>query len=104
MLYKELKIIIDRLKKYRYNNRARLIAFDKNKEKLKMKIIALEFYKNGFMKEALAFGGSIAKESLDLTKNYEASLQNYLIDTGKEVILVDTGLPVETKDVEPKPE
>ena len=69
-----------------------------------MKIVALEFYKNGFMKEALAFGGSVEKENLDPNKNYESSLQNYLIDTGKEVILVDTGLPVETKDVEPKPE
>lgn len=69
-----------------------------------MKIIALEFYKNGFMKEALAFGGSVEKEKIDPNKNYESSLQNYLIDTGKEVILVDTGVPVETKDVEPKPE
>ncbi|MCU9807610.1 hypothetical protein LEQ06_05175 [Paraclostridium sp. AKS46] len=69
-----------------------------------MKIIALEFYKNGFMKEALAFGGSVEKEKIDPNKNYESSLQNYLIDTGKEVILVDTGVPVETKDIEPKPE
>ena len=30
-----------------------------------MKIIALEFYKNGFMKEALAFGGSVEKEKID---------------------------------------
>ena len=69
-----------------------------------MKIIALEFYENGFMKESLAFGGSVEKENIDPNKNYESSLQNYLIDTGKEVILIDTGVPVETQDVEPKPE
>ena len=69
-----------------------------------MKIIALEFYKNGFMKEALAFGGSVEKEKIDPNKHYESSLQNYLIDTGKEVILVDTGVPVETPDVKPNPE
>lgn len=100
-----MKIIIDILKKCEYNYRIRLIAYDKNEwRNLKMKIISLEFYKNGFMKEALAFGGSVEKEKLDPNKNYESSLQNYLIDTGKEVILVDTGVPVETKDVEPKPE
>lgn len=69
-----------------------------------MKIVALEFYKNGFMKEAFAFGGSVEKEKIDVNKNYESSLQNYLIDTGKEVILVDTGVAVETPDIEPKPE
>lgn len=68
-----------------------------------MKILALEFYKNGYMKEAFAFGGSVEKENIDESKKYEASLQNYLIDTGKEVILVDTGVPVETPDMEEKP-
>lgn len=100
-----MKIIIDILKNCEYNNRIRLIAYDKKRwRNSEMKIIALEFYKNGFMKEALAFGGSVEKEKIDPNKNYESSLQNYLIDTGKEVILVDTGVPVETKDVEPKPE
>ncbi len=61
-----------------------------------MKILALEFYKNGRMKESFAFGGSLEKEKININKDYPASLQNYLIDTGKEVILVDTGLPVET--------
>ncbi|MDQ0151061.1 MBL fold metallo-hydrolase [Eubacterium multiforme] len=69
-----------------------------------MKIFALEFYKNGFMKEAFAFGGSVEKENIDESKKYDSSLQNYLIDTGKEVILIDTGVPVETPDMEPKPE
>ena len=69
-----------------------------------MKIVALEFYKNGFMREAFAFGGSVEKEKIELSKKYESSLQNYLIDTGKEVILVDTGVPVETPDMEAKPD
>ncbi|MGL5712905.1 MAG: MBL fold metallo-hydrolase [Paraclostridium sp.] len=68
-----------------------------------MKILALEFYRDGYMKEAFAFGGSVEKEKIS-DKNYGASLQNYLIDTGSEVILVDTGLPVEqTKEMEEKP-
>lgn len=69
-----------------------------------MKILALEFYKNGKMKEAFALGGSLEKEKINPNKEYPASLQNYLIDTGKEVILVDTGLPVETPDFEDKPD
>ena len=67
-----------------------------------MKILALEFYKNGWMKESFALGGSLEKKKIDPTKEYAASLQNYLIDTGKEVILVDTGLPIETPDFEEK--
>ena len=52
------------------------------------------------MNEALALGGSLEKENINPNKKYPASLQNYLIDTGKEVILIDTGLPVETPDFE----
>lgn len=69
-----------------------------------MKILALEFYKNGRMKEAFALGGTLEKEKVNTDKVYPASLQNYLIDTGSEVILVDTGLPVETPDFEDKPD
>lgn len=65
-----------------------------------MKILPLEFYKNGTMKEAFAFGGSLEKEKINKNKEYAASLQNFLIDTGNEVILVDTGLPIETPDFE----
>ncbi|MFA9377016.1 MAG: MBL fold metallo-hydrolase [Lachnotalea sp.] len=68
-----------------------------------MKIIALEFYKNGEMQESFAFGGSRAQEKINEDKTYPSSLQNYLIDTGKEVILVDTGLPVETTDFKKEP-
>ncbi|WP_459478348.1 MBL fold metallo-hydrolase [Clostridium saccharoperbutylacetonicum] len=69
-----------------------------------MKIVALEFYKNGRMNESFALGGSLEKEKINVNKKYPASLQNYLIDTGKEVILVDTGLPIETPDFEDKPD
>lgn len=68
-----------------------------------MKIVALEFYKDGEMKEEFAFGGTMEKEKLDMNKIYPASLQNYVIDTGNEVILVDTGLPVETAEFEKTP-
>ena len=66
-----------------------------------MKIVALEFYNDGYMTEGFAFGGTAEKESIDPNKKYKSSLQNYLIDTGKEVVLVDTGMPIETKDTEP---
>ena len=69
-----------------------------------MKIVALKFYKNGEMQEAFALGGSMAKENIDMNKTYPASLQNYLIDTGKEVILVDTGLPLETPEFKKEPD
>ena len=68
-----------------------------------MKITALEFYKNGFMKEEFALGGSLDKSQIE-DKVYPASLQNYIIDNGKEVILVDTGLPVETPDFKKDPD
>lgn len=68
-----------------------------------MKIEALKFYKNGFMQESFAMGGSMDKELIQEDKVYPASLQNYLIDTGKDVILVDTGLPIETPDFKQEP-
>lgn len=69
-----------------------------------MKVFALEFYKNGKMKESFAFGGSLEKEKINPNKEYPASLQNFLIDTGKEIILIDTGIPAETPDIEYKPD
>lgn len=60
-----------------------------------MRILPLQFFKNGYMKEAFVFGGSAPKDKLDAEKLYPSSLQNYLIDTGNEVILVDTGFPEE---------
>ena len=42
-----------------------------------------------------AFGGEEGPDKFDPNIRYRGSLQNYLIDTGDEVILVDTGLPKE---------
>ena len=69
-----------------------------------MKIIALKYYENGYMQQAFAFGGSRPKEKLDLEKTYPASLQNFLIDTGSEVILIDTGMPGDSPIYEKKPD
>ena len=58
-----------------------------------MKIKAIQFRKDGFYSAPFAFGGEEGMDKFDLKERYRGSLQNYLIDTGDEVILVDTGLP-----------
>ena len=58
-----------------------------------MEIKAVKFRKDGFYSQALAFGGEEGPEKFDAKIRYRGSLQNYLIDTGDEVILVDTGYP-----------
>ncbi|MBR6705886.1 MAG: MBL fold metallo-hydrolase [Clostridia bacterium] len=65
-----------------------------------MKISAVKLYENGFMSQALAFGGE-GMEGVDPSVRYRSNLQNYVIDTGKEVILVDTGMPAEAPDAVP---
>ena len=55
-------------------------------------IKAVKLYENGFMLQPFAMGGEGA-DGLDPTVRYRSSLQNFVIDTGSEVILVDTGLP-----------
>lgn len=65
-----------------------------------MEIKAVQFSADGFMTQAFAFGGENKTDGSPSVR-YPSSLQNYLIDTGSEVILVDTGLPAETKDTEP---
>ncbi len=47
----------------------------------------------GFAKQPFAFGGEEGVEAFDASVVYRSGLQNYVIDTGNEVILVDTGLP-----------
>ena len=73
-----------------------------------MIIKAVKLYKNGYMLQPFAMGGedyaregtaSLAK--YDMTVRYRSSLQNYVIDTGTEVILVDTGMPDGTPDAVP---
>lgn len=65
-----------------------------------MKIKAIKTYENGFMTQAFAFGGEEGQENFDASIKYRASIQNYLIDTGDEVILVDTGIPDDFQDPE----
>ncbi len=65
-----------------------------------MKISAVKLYENGFMSQALAFGGE-GMDGVDPAVRYRSSLQNYVIDTGSEVILVDTGMPAEAPDAVP---
>ena len=66
-----------------------------------MKIKAVKFRKDGFYTQPFAFGGEDGMEKFDRNIRYRGSLQNYLIDTGDEVILVDTGLPAGTPEEVP---
>ena len=43
-------------------------------------------------------GGEEGADKFDNNIRYRGSLQNYLIDTGDEFILVDTGLPAGTPE------
>ena len=56
-----------------------------------MEIKAIRMFDGGFMNQAFAFGGEDGKDAFDEQIIYRSSLQNFLIDTGEEVILVDTG-------------
>ena len=58
-----------------------------------MIIKAVKFRKDGFYTQPFAFGGEEGPDQFDPDIRYRGSLQNYLIDTGNEVILVDTGIP-----------
>lgn len=66
-----------------------------------MIIKAVKFRKDGFYSQPFAFGGEDGPEKFDGNVRYRGSLQNYLIDTGKDVILVDTGLPTGTPEERP---
>ena len=66
-----------------------------------MEIKAVKFRKDGFYSQPFAFGGEEGMEKFDKNVRYRGSLQNYLIDTGDEVILVDTGLPAGTPEEKP---
>ena len=56
-----------------------------------MEIKAIRMFDGGFMNQPFAFGGEEGKDAFDEQIIYRSSLQNFLIDTGDEVILVDTG-------------
>ena len=66
-----------------------------------MIIKAIRLYKDGFMIRPFALGGEDGMDKFDPAVRYRSSLQNFLIDTGKEVILVDTGLPDDFPDQVP---
>ena len=66
-----------------------------------MEIKAVKFRKNGFYTQPFAFGGEEGTDKFDKNIRYRGSLQNYLIDLGNEVILVDTGLPTGTPEEVP---
>ena len=66
-----------------------------------MEIKAVKFRKDGFYGQPFAFGGEEGMAKFDNSIRYRGSLQNYLIDTGSEVILVDTGLPKGTPEEVP---
>lgn len=59
-----------------------------------MKISAVKLYDGGFMMKSFACGGGLPEGSIKEEK-LRSSLQNFVIDTGKEIILVDTGFPAE---------
>ena len=64
-----------------------------------MKILAVKLYEKGFMTQPFALGGEDGAEKFDPKVRYRSTLQNFLIDTGSEVILVDTGMPLEAPDM-----
>ena len=66
-----------------------------------MVIKAVKFRKDGFYTQPFVFGGEEGMDKFDKNVRYRGSLQNYLIDTGDEVILVDTGLPAGTPEENP---
>ncbi len=66
-----------------------------------MEIKAVKFRTNGFYTQPFAFGGEEGPQNFDPNVRYRGSLQNYLIDLGDEVILVDTGLPAGTPEEVP---
>lgn len=66
-----------------------------------MVLKAVKFRKDGFYTQPMVFGGEEGPDQFDLSVRYRGSMQNYLIDTGDEVILVDTGFPAGTPEEVP---
>ena len=66
-----------------------------------MEIKAVKFRKEGFYSQPMVFGGEEGMEKFDASIRYEGVLTNYLIDTGDELILVDTGLTAGTPEEVP---
>ena len=66
-----------------------------------MEIKAVKFRTDGFYSQPFVMGGEEGMDKFDKNIRYRGSLQNYLIDTGSEVILVDTGIPAGTPEEVP---
>jgi len=66
-----------------------------------MIIKPITFREHGFYGQPFAFGGEEGPAAFDPNVRYRGALTNYLIDTGDEVILVDTGLPAGTPEEKP---
>ena len=66
-----------------------------------MIIKAVKFRRDGFYTQPFVFGGEEGMEKFDKNIRYRGTLQNFLIDTGSEVILVDTGIPAGTPEENP---
>ena len=66
-----------------------------------MIIKAVKFRKDGFYSQPMVFGGEEGMDTFDPSVRYLGALTNYLIDTGDEVILVDTGLAAGTPEEVP---
>ena len=86
---------------------------------MSIKIQPVRFADNGFMTrpfalgispersehcEAMSLEGCEGAEGLDPAVKYRSCLQNWVIDTGSAVILVDTGLPSEYPDMAADPD
>ncbi len=63
-----------------------------------MKIKALTTFTDGYMSEGFIFGGTREPDKITSTK-YPYFIISYLIDTGSEVVLVDTSYPDEISEL-----
>ena len=54
----------------------------------RMKIKAIKLYENGFMTQPFAMGLEDGKDKFDSSIKYRSTIQNFLIDTGDEVIIL----------------
>lgn len=66
-----------------------------------MEIKAVKFREGGYYTQPMVMGGEEGLEKYDPSVRYGGAMTNYLIDTGDEVILVDTGFPAGTPEEVP---